>query len=120
MNSANNSEVSRDSFNTTNIFVKLRRLKIEENVISRSIRKASEDFQEENYCCHEFNSPEAKGFFRNLKDCTNEIKKMFVDIKSHINSQCNLEIAGKLYFKIYTYLKCAYPYSLCMFMLIPK
>lgn len=95
MNSANNSEVSKDSFDTTNISMKLRRLKIEENVIFRSIRKTSEDFRDDNFCCHEFYSPEARSFFKNLKDSTIEIKKMFVDIKSHINSQCNLEIAGE-------------------------
>lgn len=95
MNTADNSEVY--SFDSTNICVKLRRLKIEENVISRSIRKTSDDFQEENLCCHEFYS---SIFFKNLKDSIVEINKLFVDIKYHINSQSNLEIAGKLYFSM--------------------
>lgn len=94
MNNVNNSDVSEDSFDITNISIKLRRLKIEENIISKSIRKTSEDFQKENFC-YEFYSPEEKSYFRNLKDSITEIKMMFVDIKSHINSQCNLEIAGK-------------------------
>lgn len=97
MNSANNSEASKDSFNSTNISVKFRRLKIEENVISRSIRKSSEDFQDEYFYSHELHSPEAKNFCRNLKDSITEIKKLFVDIKSDINSQCNLEVAGELH-----------------------
>lgn len=97
MNTANNTEVSKDSLDTTNICIKLRRLKIEENVISKSIRKTSDDFQGENFCCHEFYS---SSFFKHLKDSIVEINKLFVDIKYHINSQSNLEIAGKLYFSI--------------------
>lgn len=93
MNSANNSEVSNNSFNTANVSVKLRRLKIEESVISRSIQKASDDFQEDNVCCQEFYS---QSFFKNLKDSVTEINKLFVDIKSHLDSQSNLEIAGEL------------------------
>lgn len=96
MNSANNSQVSKDSFDTTNISVKLRRLKIEENVIFRSIQKTSQDFQDDNVCCHGFYS-QSNLFFRNLRDSVTEIKKLFVDIKFHINSQSNMDIVGELY-----------------------
>lgn len=101
MNSANNSEVSGDSFDTINVSVKLRRLKIEENVLSKSIRKTSEDFQEETYNLHEYYA-DSKGnsYFRNLKDSLTGVKTLFEDIKSHTISQRNLESVGKFHFGI--------------------
>lgn len=99
MSSANNSVVSEYSSDTTNINLKLRRLKIEENVISKSIRITSEDFQEDNFSFHEhYSDTETKSYFRNLKDSLSEVNTLFEDIKSHTNSQCNLEIVGKCYF----------------------